>query len=118
MFKKMKLILVLFLTLISLESTNVLAWGGLKSQEVNGFSRYCTYTDGGVLTVGSAEVCPTNNSAVSEGSPSPTINIENRNGGFGALIDQRVNGLSRYCSYSDGAVLTVGSATLCPVTDQ
>lgn len=107
-----------FLTLIALTSTDAGAWGGLQSQQVSGFSRYCTYSDGGVLTVGSTELCPINNSEGSQNNGSPTINIENRNVGFGSLTGQRVNGFNRYCSYSDGAVLTVGSTDLCPITDK
>ncbi len=101
----------------SIISTNAHAWGALQSQEVNGFSRYCTYSDGGVLTVGSTDLCPINNSG-SDNYGSPTINIENRNVGFGSLTGQRVNGFSRYCTYSNGAVLTVGSTDLCPISDK
>ncbi len=107
-----------FVALTSIASTDAQAWGALKSQEVNGFSRYCGYSDGGVLTVGSTELCPTNNSNSSQNTGSPIINIENRNGGFGSLTGQKINGFSRYCSYSDGAVLTVGSTDLCPITNQ
>lgn len=113
-----KFIFISLLTVITLASIDAHAWGGLQSQEVNGFSRYCTYSDGGVLTVGSADLCPINNSDASQNYGSPTINIENRNAGFGSLTGQRVNGFSRYCSYSDGAVLTVGSTDLCPITDK
>jgi hypothetical protein len=112
-----KSILTALLAFITLASVDAHAWGGLQSQEVSGFSRYCTYSDGGVLTVGSTDLCPINNSN-SENNGSPTITIENRNAGFGSLTGQRVNGFSRYCSYSDGAVLTVGSTDLCPITDK
>lgn len=98
-------------------STDAYAWGGLQSQEVKGFSRYCIYSDGGVLTVGSTDLCPINNSG-SDRNGSPTITMKNRNAGFGSLSGQRVNGFSRYCSYSDGTVLTVGSADLCPITSK
>ena len=94
------------------------AWGGLQSQSINGFSRYCTYTDGGVLTVGATDLCPVTNQAASGAGGSPNINIENRNGGFGSLTRQAVNGFNRYCFYSDKAVLTVGATDLCPITDQ
>lgn len=112
-----KFLIILYLIFIALASADALAWGGLQSQEVNGFSRYCTYSDGGVLTVGSADLCPSNNSG-SDNNGSPAINIENRSAGFGSLTGQRVNGFSRYCSYSNGAVLTVGSTDLCPITDK
>ena len=112
-----KFITTLFLAFITLASVDAHAWGGLQSQEVSGFSRYCTYSDGGVLTVGSTELCPINNSG-SQNNGSPTITIENRNVGFGSLTGQRVDGFNRYCSYSDGAVLTVGSTELCPITDK
>lgn len=98
--------------------TNVYAWGGLQSQKIDGFSRYCTYSDGGVLTVANTELCPIDNSRGSRNNGSPTVTIENRNSGFGSLTSQRVNGFSRYCQYSNGAVLTVGSTDLCPNTDQ
>ena len=104
-----------FMTLVSIEAH---AWGGLQSQQVNGFSRYCTYSDGGVLTVGSTDLCPINNSNGSKNNGSPTITIENKNVGFGSLTGQRVDGFNRYCSYSDGAVLTVRSTDLCPTTDK
>ena len=108
--------LVTFLAFVTL-SADVCAWGGLKSQEVKGFSRYCVYSDGGVLTVGSTDLCPTNNSG-SDKNGSPTITIENRSAGFGGLTGQKVNGFSRYCSYSDGSVLTVDSTDLCPITSK
>lgn len=98
--------------------TNTHAWGGFQSQKVNGFSRYCTYSDGGVLTVRSTDLCPIDNSNGSQNNESPTINIENRNVGFGLFTDQRVNGFNRYCSYSDGAVLTVGSTDLWPIINK
>lgn len=113
-----KFIFTLFLGLINLASMDANAWGGLQSQKIDGFSRYCTYSDGGVLTVGSTELCPIDNSNGSQNNGSPSINIQNRNGGFGSLTEQRVNGFNRYCSYSDGAVKTVGSTDLCPITDQ
>jgi len=112
-----KLIIASLLAFVTLASVDALAWGGLQSQEVSGFGRYCTYSDGGVLTVGSTELCPINNSG-SQNNGSPTITIENRNVGFGSLIGQRVDGFNRYCSYSDDAVLTVGSTDLCPITDK
>jgi len=111
-----KLSFVAFVAFITL-STDVCAWGVLQSQEVKGFSRYCIYSDGGVLTIGSTDLCPINNSG-SDKNGSPTITIENRSAGFGSLTGQRVNGFSRYCSYSDGSVLTVGSTDQCPITDK
>ena len=103
--------------LMSISSLNVYAWGSLQSQKVNGFSRYCTYSDGGVITVGSTDLCPINNSS-SQNNGTPNVTIENRNAGFGTLTGQRVNGFNRYCSYSDGSVLTVGSTDLCPITSK
>lgn len=114
----LKLIFASFITTMAMLTTDAHAWGSLQSQEVNGFASYCTYSDGGVLTVGSAELCPIDNSSGAENGGAPSVNIENRNGGFGSLTSQRVNGFNRYCSYSDGAVLTVGSTELCPITDQ
>ncbi len=106
------------LSLLSCVSLHVQAWGGLQSERVSGFSRYCSYSDGGVLTVGSTDLCPINNSAKSGNFDSPTIDIQNRNAGFGALKNQSVNGFSRYCSYTDGTVKTVGSTDLCPITSK
>lgn len=108
---------VVCLALLALIAPDAYAWGGLQSQSINGFSRYCTYSDGGVLTVGSTELCPINNSGASQNG-SPTITIENRNAGFGSLSGQRVQGFNRYCAYSNGAVLTVGSTELCSLTDK
>ncbi|RBP35228.1 hypothetical protein DFR37_1182 [Eoetvoesiella caeni] len=116
--KLTNMLAVVCLALLAFNAPEAYAWGGLQSQSISGFSRYCTYSDGGVLTVGSTELCPINNSGVFQNHGSPTITIENRNAGFGSLTDQRVQGFSRYCSYSDGAVLTVGSTELCPLTDK
>lgn len=109
---------VVCLALLASIAPDAYAWGGLQFQSINGFSRYCTYSDGGVLTKSSTELCPINNSGAPQNHGSPTITIENRNAGFGSLTGQRVQGFSRYCSYSDGAVLTVGSTELCPLTDK
>ena len=35
------------------------AFGTLKSQSTSGSKRYCTYSDGTVLTINSYDVCPT-----------------------------------------------------------
>lgn len=113
----MKNLVFISFVISSIISANVYAWGALQSQEVDGFSRYCTYSDGSVLTVGSAGLCPISNSGV-KSYGSPTINIEKRSVGFGSLTRQRVNGFSRYCTYSNGAVLTVGSTDLCPISDK
>ncbi|MCU7959022.1 MAG: hypothetical protein KZQ58_03290 [gamma proteobacterium symbiont of Bathyaustriella thionipta] len=94
------------------------AWGSLKSQNASGLGRYCTYTDGGVLTVGSTDLCPMDNSEQSKNNGSPTINIENKNVGFGSLKGQQVKGFNRYCAYSDGTVITIGSTDLCPITSK
>jgi hypothetical protein len=113
---KCKITIILsFLFMFSLDAH---AWGSLESQSVSGFSRYCTYSDGGVLTVGNTDLCPINNSAQSKNNGSPTIDIQNRNAGFGSLKRQKVQGFNRYCSYSDGTVLTIGSTDLCPITSK
>lgn len=114
-FPKCKTIIFLCFLACSLDA---LAWGSLKSQKVSGFSRYCSYSDGGVLTVGSTDLCPINNSAQSKNNGSPTIDIQNRNAGFGSLKNQKVKGFNRYCSYTDGTVLTVASTDLCPITSK
>ena len=113
-----KCLLIAFPVLLASASIDADAWGSLQSQKVDGFSRYCTYTDGGVITIGSTELCPVDNSKGAQNNGSPSITIEKKNVGFGSLTDQKVNGFSRYCSYSNGAVLTVGSTDPCPVTDQ
>ncbi|TEW55353.1 hypothetical protein E2R68_06310 [Psychromonas sp. RZ22] len=112
---KCKTIILFFFVVFSLD---VFAWGTLKSQEVNGFSRYCSYSDGGVLTVNSSDLCPINNSAQSKNNGSPTITIQNRNAGFGSLTNQKINGFNRYCYYSDGTVLTVNNTDLCPISSK
>lgn len=103
---------------LSAFAVNAWAWGTLQNQSVNGFSRYCSYTDGGVLTVGATDLCPASNMNQLDDGTSPTINIENRNGGFGTLKGQGTNGSKRYCYYTDNAVLTVYVTDLCPVSDQ
>ncbi len=99
-------------------SIGAFAWGSLELQSISGISRYCTYSDGGILTVGSTDLCPTDNSAISKNSVSPIINIQNRNVGFGALQSQNVEGINRYCSYSEGTVETVSSTESCPPTSK
>jgi hypothetical protein len=97
---------------------NAWAWGALQNQSVNDFSRYCTYSDGGVLTVGSTDLCPINNMSQSDDGAGPNISIENRNVGFGTLKGQGTSGSKRYCYYTDNAVLTVYVTDLCPISDK
>ena len=102
----------IFLLMLSLDAH---AWGTLKSQFVNGFSRYCTYSYGGILTVGNTDLCPIKNYEQSKNNGYPTVDVKNRNVGFGSLKKQKVKGFNRYCFYSDDTVLTVGSTDLCPI---
>lgn len=88
-----------------------LAFGSLSSQRISGFDRFCFYSDGGAITVGSTELCPISNMA----SPG-TVTIK-RSFGFGAVQGAgTVRGFSRVCRYSNGDVLTVGSTDLCPIS--
>ncbi|CAH0991319.1 hypothetical protein SIN8267_01422 [Sinobacterium norvegicum] len=95
--------------------SQALAWGVLETEEVDGFSRYCHYTDGGIVTVDSTDLCPANNTEHSTNNGSPSIEVDNKNGGFGSLTEQRVEGFSRYCHYSNGSITTVPSTDLCPI---
>ena len=113
-----KLATIIVLSSLCVFSLQVHAWGSLQSQNVSGFSRYCTYTDGGVLTVGSTDLCPIDDSAQSKNNGSPRINIENKNVGFGSLTGQKVKGFNRYCAYSNRTIITVGSTDLCPITSK
>ena len=106
---------LLFLCLFSL---NVNAWGTIQKQEVDGFSRYCHYSDGGIMTVGSADLCPIDNQSQDNFGGRPRIDKRNNNGGFSSLKSQKVNGFNRYCYYHDGSISTVGSTDLCPITSQ
>lgn len=95
---------------ISALISNAMAFGTLTSQRVSGFERYCAYSDGGVETVGAAELCPITNQGTDG-----RVNIQ-KSIGFGSLSGQQIRGFNRICDYTNGAVLTVGAAELCPIT--
>ena len=111
---------ILMTALMVLVTASVDAYGsaGLQSQEVvNGSNRYCRYSDGSVLTVNSIDSCPIDNSSVSSDGSSSS-NVKNNNVGFGSLNGQKVDGSNRYCLYTDGTVLTIGSTEICPNTNK
>ena len=97
-------------------SLSVQAWGSLEKHEVDGFNRYCYYSDGGVSTVSSSTLCPNTNSEQGSNSNSPVIDKKGSNVGFGTLQSYSTKGFNRNCNYSNGAVKTVGSSELCPNT--
>lgn len=107
----MKTLILVGLGLL-MSSSSAFAFGVNNGSKIDGFDKYCFYSDGGALTVGSTDLCPTSN-AGADGQ----IDIQ-KSFGFGGLSDQRVKGFYRYCSYTNGAVLTVGSTDLCPISSQ
>ncbi|RLA38737.1 MAG: hypothetical protein DRR06_20260 [Gammaproteobacteria bacterium] len=116
-----KISIVLLLSLLSLFSLEIYAAppGTLKAEKVKGLSRYCTYTDGGILTIDHTDLCPTKNPNPSKTGSPPIVNIEKKgNPDFGPLSGQRIKGDNRYCSYTDGTVLTVGKTDTCPNTSR
>jgi len=93
--------------------------GTFKADKVKGLSRYCTYSDGGVLTIEHTERCPRKNPNPSNNGSPPKVNIEKKGGpSFGPLKDQKIKGNNRYCTYSDGTVRTVGKSDTCPKTSR
>ncbi|MBD1572175.1 hypothetical protein HC725_02620 [Vibrio sp. S17_S38] len=108
--------IVLIFSVVFLLPFNVYSWGSLQSEKVDGFSRYCHYSDGGVETVKSIDLCPVDNQSTAKHSGSPTINIKKSNNGFGSLTSEKTSGFNRYCTYSNGSVLTVSNTDLCPLT--
>lgn len=107
----MKTLILVGLGLLML-SSSVFAFGRNNGSKIDGFDKYCFYSDGGTLTVGSTDICPSSNAGAAG-----QIDIQ-KSSGFGGLSDQRVKGFYRYCSYTNGAVLTVGSADLCPASSK
>ncbi len=105
------------LTLTLFISTSSLAWGTLTQQSVEGLNRYCHYSDGGVLTRDSVELCPIDNANQSHRTGRVMIQVDHRRSGMGALKDQKVKGFDRYCYYTNDSIVTVDSSELCPLTD-
>ncbi len=107
----------ILLGLLCLHTSSVTAApvGTLKSAKVKGLSRYCIYTDGGILTIDHADLCPRKNPSPTRAGSPPSVNIETKGGPrLGPLKGQRIKGLNRYCSYGDGTVLTVDKEDKCP----
>jgi len=93
--------------------------GTFKADKVKGLSRYCTYSDGGILTIKHTERCPRKNPNPTKNGSPPSINLERKGGPtFGPLKRQKIKGSNRYCTYSDGTVLTVGKNDTCPKTSR
>jgi len=89
--------------------------GTLKSDKVKGLSRYCVYTDGAILTIEHTDLCPRKNPNPTKSGSPPSVNIERKGGpSSGPLKGQKIKGGNRYCSYSDGTVLTVDKQDKCP----
>ena len=106
----------IYLLLLVPMSVSVSAWGTIEKQEVDGFNRYCYYSDGGVSTVSSSSFCPSTNSDQGSNRNSPVINKKGQSVGFGTLESHSTKGFNRYCNYSDGSIKTIKSASLCPMT--
>ncbi|WP_373505461.1 hypothetical protein [Aestuariivirga sp.] len=104
--KKVALLVVSIL----ISSTAAFADGQLQSEKVDGYYRYCYYSDGGALTVGSSNQCPVTNRGLG-GQQDIQKNTES-----GGLVSERVNGEYRYCHYANGAVTTIPSIEICPGT--
>ena len=93
--------------------------GTLKTDKVKGLSRYCMYSDSGILTIKHTEQCPRKNPNPTKNGSPPSINLEKKGGAsFGPLKGQKIKGSNRYCTYSGGTVLTVGKNDTCPKTSR
>ena len=93
--------------------------GTIKFDKVKGLSRYCTYSDGGIVTIEHTEKCPKKNPQPAKNGSPPVVNIEKKGGpNSGPLSGQKIKGGNRYCSYEGGTVLTVGKNDKCPNTSR
>ncbi|MCK5818296.1 MAG: hypothetical protein KAH18_03395 [Psychromonas sp.] len=92
------------------------AWGSLKKREIQGFYTYCYYTDGGVSTVSSTAICPISNQAEGSNSISPVINIKKNM--VAPLKSQYVKSFNRYCTYQNGAIITINQSNPCPISSK
>ena len=115
-----KLNLAMILVLLGIAGlAHAAAPGTLKSQKVKGLSRYCAYSDGGVVTIDHKDLCPDKNPAPTKSGSPPDINIKHRgNPEFGPLTGQKIKGQNRYCTYAEGSVLTVEKNESCPKTNR
>lgn len=93
-------------------SSPVFAFGVNNGSRIDGFDKYCFYSDGGALTVGSTDLLSHLN-AGADGQ----IDIQ-KSFGFGGLTDQRVKGFYRYCSYTNGAIPGQSGQRSCPITSE
>ncbi len=107
-------ILLLTLCLLAVGLTAEPA-GILTSEKVKGLSRFCAYSDGGIMTVAHTDLCPRRNPLPTKNGSPPSVNIERKGGPvIGPLSAQKIQGANRYCSYADGTLLTVAKNTKCP----
>ena len=116
-----KVFIVVLLSSFSLLTFDVYAApaGTLKSDKAKGLSRYCTYSDGGILTIEHTELCPRKNPNPSKNGSPPIVNVEKKGApSSGPLSGQKIKGSNRYCSYADGTVLTVDKNDKCPNTNK
>ena len=74
----MKTLILVGLGLLML-SSSVFAFGRNNGSKIDGFDKYCFYSDGGTLTVGSTDICPSSNAGAAG-----QIDIQ-KSSGFGGL---------------------------------
>ena len=101
----------LFAVSFLLSTTQAFAWGELVTSKVDGNYRYCYYTDGGALTTGPSNFCPSTNRGLAG-----QVDIQNSYGA-GTLVEESVKGEFRYCKYSSGALDTIEVRDSCPPTN-
>lgn len=88
------------------------AFGQLESQKVEGFFRYCYYTDGGALTVGPSNQCPMDNRGVAG-----IVDLQSTSD-TGKLASEEIKGKFKFCHYYGGASVPVLPNETCPKNSQ
>lgn len=92
-------------------SVPVLAEGKFVDSRVEGFFRYCYYSDGGALTTDPGSQCPFSNRGLGG-----QVDIQNTYPA-GKLAGEEIRGQWKYCHYYGGASLPIAPTDTCPPTN-
>ncbi|WP_373502197.1 hypothetical protein, partial [Aestuariivirga sp.] len=88
-----------------------LADGEYVSDRVDGFFKYCYYSDGGALTVGPSNQCPVTNRGLGG-----QVDVQDTYPP-GKLASEELRGKHKYCHYYGGASVPILPNDICPATN-
>ena len=96
---------------VAVLSSPVLAAGEFVDSRVEGFFRYCYYSDGGALTTDPGANCPVSNRGLGG-----QVDLQNTYPP-GKLASEEIRGRWKYCHYYGGASLPIAPTDTCAPTN-